>query len=879
MKRIFKQADLLLTALFFSGVCINAIADHDNNANDEIKVLPGVDLSRAVNSGVDCKKNYLPVLSHWLANNDMNPTTTDVTERIVTYTIGIGSTDEDGVMSIPSDNENLLKQAAIGGDGKYYSALDANTLKTQMLSAFADIRARQKSTMSSVGTSIDASNATQSSDVVYYSMFEPNITSRWMGNLKKFRINEGGFLNAWSTSATSSATATYVPTLALKVSGATSTAYFAADVYSGWSSETNPNDIKVGGVVEAYALRSPVVEDKKNPRKIYIDNADSTVLVELSVENLKLIFGYTSEEKRELATHLGIELEDHDSEQAVTEKLNDGVNWLLGIDGTGKGYRKDIFGDPMHSSPLVVQSDNSDLPLIFIGTNAGFFHAFEDNGRRVDEKWAFIPKDKLKYALALRTSGQLGDDEQREYGIDGSAVDVEYTDNSKTKHLITFGMRRGGSAYYAIDIGDGTGIPSLKWKVDNLTDEQNQNFTQLGQTWSKPVVTKVFQGNSYSKNTEPVLIFGGGYDPKKDSCIAENCSGKDTKGRAIYVVNALSGKIIKSFTATDKCSPKHCLKDSIVSQLAVLDSDGDGYTDRIYASDTGGNIYRADMPSSVWNEAQTKIDTDKWTLRKLATLGGSGGDDRRFFNPPSIVRARDEAYYYDGLLLGSGDITKPNKNITTRNYFFNLKDSTLSPTIWGDGEHETPLPSPIVVDHLHTVKYTARELNQDGENLYPESSLEGPENINLPESNYVKGWKFELSEDDSGSVYGGEKSLGNAVVIEGTVNFSTYTPFTNAYIITDKQCVFNQSGNSHYYRTELNSGKTKFYRRLVNIVAKDLSVHAAGKNGVSTLRILGGGKGDHTTDNYGTKSYKGTVTTAVTLISRPIYRYFNEAAQ
>ncbi|SQD78961.1 pilus assembly protein [Moritella yayanosii] len=847
--------------------------DHDDDANSDIMSLPNADVSKAVEmADIDCKKNYMPVLSHWLATNDMNPSTPDVTERIITYTVGIGTVDESGNTRIPAANENLLDKTAKGGGGKYYRASDANALKTQLLNAFADIRARQNSTASNVGTSIDSSYATQNSDNVYYSMFEANVTSRWMGNLKKFKVTDAGVLSAWSEPATSTAAPVFKAALASTASGASSTTYFKNSVYSGWSTSNKTNSIKSGGVVEAYSLRSPVsgASATFNPRKIYFNNDDLTEpLVDLNIANLKEAYGLSADEDRELAIKLGIEVDVNDSDDEIRQHVAENINWLLGIDATGQEYRKDIFGDPMHSSPLVIQfgtSTNPAYPQIFIGTNAGFFHAFEDKGRTVEEKWAFIPINKLKYALSLRASGVLAAGVQREYGVDGSAVDIEYFDSTQAKHLVTFGMRRGGSAYYTLDLGKGTEPPSLKWSVDSTTP----GFTELGQTWSKPVVTKVFQSSNESDNSKPVLIFSGGYDPRKDTCTTDDCSGKDTKGRAIYVVDALTGDIVESFTSADSNPSNHSFKDSIASQVAVLDSDGDGYTDRIYVGDTGGNIYRIDMPA-ILNTLGTSVDKTKWRVRKLANLGGDGKDDRRFFNAPSIVRARDGLNLYDGILLGSGDITRPNSDKSVQNYFYNIKDSDIYPIVWGDKVGEKPLISPIGGDDLAKISYSTPVLDPNNEDITPLS-------IPIDSENNINGWQFKLNEDDAADgILGGEKSLGNAVVINGVVHFNTYTPFTSDYIVTAEQCVFNQSGNSHYYQVNMNTGKIKFYRRLSNVIAKDLTVHARIYDGKSVLRILGAGKGD-TTDIGGVPTPTGTIDTEVTLSPRPIYRYFNEAA-
>ena len=54
------------------------------------------------------------------------------------------------------------------------------------------------------------------------------------------------------------------------------------------------------------------------------------------------------------------------------------------------------------------------------------------------------------------------------------------------------------------------------------------------------------------------------------------------------------------------------MKYSIPSDVAALDRDRDGYVDRIYVGDTGGNIWRVDVGDA---------SLANWTVNKLATVG------------------------------------------------------------------------------------------------------------------------------------------------------------------------------------------------------------------------------------------------------------------
>ena len=841
--------------------------NHDGKANDEIaKLARSLGLTdseindKQVNAYVDrwlfpdCEyKNSMPVLSHYLYNNDLDPTTTDKQERIATYTIGLGP--------LSTGSSELLEKTALEGGGKFYNPIDAKSLQQTLKMAFSDMIAEQNSTTSSISTSISSSNSTQSDNTVYYSMFEPNQTSRWRGNLKKFTI-EDGKLSSWKESASTGNNSDFTAAL----SSATGT-FFKKNSYSGWSREevTDPNDVEKGGVNASYMYRKYQADADENesvnihnPRNVFITNdrnndGNDDELLSLSKVNLFTALGHplTSSSSSDdisvaevaVASLLGIGVEG----------IDDSIQWLLGLNSSGTKYRDDIFGDPMHSAPLVIRFPDHVEPRIFIGTNAGFFHAFKDSGRNVEEEWAFIPTYMIRRALALRG---VTNARQRIYGIDGSPVDVEYTDsNGDSKHLIAFGLRRGGNSYYGLNVNVTAGVttPTFAWEISNdLSLGENAKFAELGQTWSTPVVGKVYQGLSKSgeplaENEEPVLIFGAGYDTDKDDCALNTKPCMDDVGRGVYLVNALNGNRIHNYTDTSM------FEDSIASKLSIFDSNGDGYIDRIYAPDTGGNIYRIDLPLTATNKEDVK---SSWTVMKLAELGNKDPSalstgDRRFFNPASIVRGRNsDGTSYDGLLIGSGDVTKPNSDRKTLNYFFNIKDSDTHSVIWTDdkaktGEGVKEVPAPKRLADL---------------------------------ANTNDGWKYELTLEQSK----GDKSLGAGVVINGVVHFNTYTPFvetSGAVVLKNGQCVLDKTGSSTYYQIDLNGGFKITHRKLENTIAKDLAVHAGvNSHGIPVLRILGAGKGDSTTAG-GVSTLTGMIDTAVMLTPKSTYRYFNEAVQ
>jgi type IV pilus assembly protein PilY1 len=312
--------------------------------------------------------------------------------------------------------------------------------------------------------------------------------------------------------------------------------------------------------------------------------------------------------------------------------------------------------------------------------------------------------------------------------FDGSIV---ASDGDKV--YLYVGMRRGGKAYYAFDVTYPEN-PRLMWTI-----EKGGDFAELGFTFSNPRVGLV----DSPSGPRAVVMFAGGYDMNKD---ARGVLGSDdSEGNAIYVVDAETGQLVwkarRGSGGSATVFEHSRLVDSIPSTLAVADTDGDGFTDRMVVGDTGGNVWRADIQGP---------DTAKWKLTLLASLGrhtsGAMGiiSDRRFFHRPDIVPSKDANGLFDGIVIGSGNRPNPlDVGGTTVNFAFMLKDRR---TAAGSGVDEN-----IQLTQLGDV--TSNCLQSDT-----------PCSIDLS-----KGWRLMLEE-------AGEKVLATPLTVVGKVFFTTYLP-------------------------------------------------------------------------------------------------------
>jgi type IV pilus assembly protein PilY1 len=385
--------------------------------------------------------------------------------------------------------------------------------------------------------------------------------------------------------------------------------------------------------------------------------------------------------------------------------VTDFIRWVRGYDnigdeqspGNGITIRPSVHGDVVHSRPAVVNYGGSIGVVVFYGDNGGVFHAINGNqpinsGNNIGstppggEIFGFIPTEfysKLvrqyqnspAVKLSTTPTGLTPTPTPKDYFFDGSTSVYQ---NGGTVYLF-LSARRGGQFIYAFDVSDPTN-PIFMWKVTTTT------IPKLGYTWSTPRAARV------RGNTNPVVIFGGGYDPNEDN----EPPTADTMGAGIYIVDAVTGSLLwnaEGGGGSTSCSGNPCklstMTYSIPADVTLINRDFDtnGYIDRLYAADTGGNIFRVDLEKNGY--ASTNVGPSTWQVTQFASLGGSGATPRKFFYPPDAVATK----MYDIVLATTGDREHPMYSASSTssyaivNRFYALKDIYPGP----DSSASTPI--------------------------------------------------------------------------------------------------------------------------------------------------------------------------------------------
>jgi type IV pilus assembly protein PilY1 len=608
--------------------------------------------------------HYLDDVAKYLYETDLRSDLTGQ-QNIMTYTIGF----------VDLSNVELLERTAAHGHGKYFYAQNAQSLSNAFQNIIDEILSKTSSFVAPV-VPVSRMERTTSGDKIYLALFKPVRDKMWSGNIKKYGIAQevSGTIN---------------PGDVIDVNGLAaldSSGQFYETALSYWTTlGLDGGDAEKGGVGEVLMNRNFV----SNPRKIYTYNT--------AVGNSNLTHSSNAFNKTNI-TPIMLGLGTDTSER---DKLVDFVYGYDAYDDDGNGITNEkrdwILGAFLHSRPLIIHygTTPTSQSVIFAGGNDGILHAFDDSTG--EELWGFIPPNLLNKLQALHL-------DVLESFVDGSprANVTRDTDGSINKAILVFGQRRGGNRFYALDITN-PASPQYLWEIN--PDASGSPYVEMGETWSTPYIGKI----AYGTGEKTVVFMGGGYDDGQDNDVPP----ADDKGRAIYVVDVLTGSLIKRFSIADIPAMTY----SIPSDITRVDTDGNQKIDRLYVGDMGGRIWRVDI---------TDPDPNNWTIKMIFTAPTG----LKILYPPDVSLETSGEGDYEMIFIGTGDREHPNE-LTVVNRLYAIKDKNPSP----------PLTESDLLD-------VTDDLVQDlGE---------------------AKGWFIRLET--------GEKCLAPSLVLNKVAYYTTFTP-------------------------------------------------------------------------------------------------------
>ncbi len=701
----------------------------DKSADTDIQALLGRQCVDSMSGQTWSGKNTgdgrcLDEIARYMYENDLRPNTPG-TQNATTYTIGFGPDVAAGT--------SLLQNTASGAGGQYYTAGDTAELTVVLTDIIRNIL-NINTTFTAPAVSVNAFNRTQNLNDLYLTVFKPSETYAWPGNLKKYHLAaDGTILDANDNPAVD-----------------LNTGFFRTTSRSYWTAgQDDADNVAAGGAAN--------VQPAPADRNVY-SNLSSTA--DLSAIENQVTVGNTTI----LASTLGLVPD-------TTLPGRDGlISWLRGADvddedGDGDTTEPRLqMGDPMHGRPsTVIYGGTTTAPdqedgVIFATTNEGFLHAIDVNDG--SELWAFMPRELLGRAAPLYQDGAIN---SRVWGLDGNVRLYKYDVNDDgivdadagDRVLVFFGMRRGGSSYYGLDVTD-RNAPQLLWKV-GPTETGSKLLAGGGQSWSTPTVARVAVSGATQNSLKLVLVFGGGYDTVQDN----GPYATDSSGNRIFMIDALSGNVLwyAGNTSSGADLVLSSMSHGIPSDVRVLDITGDGYADRMYAADMGGRIWRFDITSG---NARSALVTGG----VFASLGNAhlsthpATSNRRFYAAPDLAFLSAGGRNWLNIAIGSGYRGHP-LDLGTQDRFYSLRDHTPYAKLT-----QTQYNSLAAITEADT---NLIDVSTDITTIVPRGAT---------------GWRFDLKASGS---WTGEKALAEARTFQNVIQFPTYEP-NNENAVNSTSC-------------------------------------------------------------------------------------------
>jgi len=650
--------------------------------------------------------DYLDDVAKYLYDTDLRSDLTGQ-QNIVTYTIGF------------TINSSLLERTATHGHGRYFYSNNAQDLANVFQNIIEEVLSKSCSFVAPI-VPVSRMERTTAGDKIYLAFFKPLANKMWSGNIKKYGVvqQDAGALEIGDIVDVNGSAA-------LDDSG-----QFLLTSRSYWTSvNMDGGEVEEGGVGEVLLNRSSArnlyTYMETNANLTHSSNAFVLSNASITPTLLGLLSGDTTGRDKLINFVHGYDAYDDDGNGITSEKRD----WILGA-----------F---LHSRPLIIHY--ATRSVIFAGSNSGMLHAVDDSDG--SELWGFIPPNLFNKLQALHSDiiESFVDSSPKAY--------ISYnTDGSINRVILIFGERRGGNHYYALDVTNPLS-PQYLWKISpDMTD-----YSELGQTWSSPNIAKI----AYGDGEKWVAFLGGGYDENQDNNPVTN---PDSKGRAIYVVDVLTGSLVRRFSILDPGFS--AMTYSIPSDIARVDTDGNGKIDRLYVGDMGGQIWRFDVMNS---------DPASWTGKIIFNA------NRKIFYPPDVTLEKDTVNY-EMLFFGTGDRENP-KESATINRLYAVKDKN----------------SATVLTESNLVDVTLDLLQNSSTSEEDKTALLGQ----LMSGN---GWYIRLDTDT------GEKCLSTATVFNKTAYYTTFIPTFG----TEGDPCFVGEGRAKVYALKYDTGNAAFNLDLTN---------------------------------------------------------------
>lgn len=229
------------------------------------------------------------------------------------------------------------------------------------------------------------------------------------------------------------------------------------------------------------------------------------------------------------------------------------------------------------TSKKAVYGNSSENPILYFGANDGMLHAI-DGGASTNggvELFAYVPEGTINDLHLLAMPGYI-----HHYYVDGSPTVGDAYLSGGWQTVLMGSLGAGGRGVYALDITDPRHFDAddVMWEF-NSTDDPD-----MGQFVGRPYMGLTEDGNW-------VAAFGNGYNSASQHGV-------------LFIRNLATGASIAKIDTGVGCASTDTNCTTGPNGLAtavIVDNDGNGAGDTIYAGDYLGNLWRFEYVNGAWS--------------------------------------------------------------------------------------------------------------------------------------------------------------------------------------------------------------------------------------------------------------------------------------
>lgn len=552
-----------------------------------------------------------------------------------------------------SDRALDLWHSAINGRGRFYAVTEPDDLAKAFSEIIGKISEESAPLPDEIagGGSTSGYNVSQSNAGIFASIYSPK--RGWSGSITATRAVEPEEY-ACPTEADPDLKCIRFP-----------------DVITGWQGKSTADRLD-----EAWPADSAV-----DTRLIFSwsDNINGGIPFKWSSS---AAIGYSTEQKLAL---LGVASGDTTLDPLKTQGINI-VNYIRGdrrLEGTtpdkplrvrysrqGDVVNSEIWytGRPSSNYAMgystFVAAQKNRTPILYVGGNDGMLHGFSATDGK--ELIAYVPRGVVSGLKDLTDK-----DYQHRYYVDGSPMTGDIKDGTTWKTLLVGALGAGGKGYFVLDVTNpaafGTTAAADLVVLDRTRDKGEvapdcsvlsgaaqaacntavDENKDIGNIVAKPgrnpanlqETTQITRMN----NGRWAVVMGNGYN--------------STNQRPVLLVQYLDGtdKKLMRIQATTAATGTGNANDNGLGSPVLVDLNGDGKTDVVYAGDNLGNLWKFDLTSTDETQWAVAFGNNKplFTARGPAALASTTRDQVQPITAPPIVRANDRT-----MTVGTGSNAK-----------------------------------------------------------------------------------------------------------------------------------------------------------------------------------------------------------------------------